>query len=362
MAPKSKTGKKAPVTKKTGTSSVTKGLQLSAAQWKAYGAAYSTSAKAGYASLALQQRRAAFSMAVQNVIASRLSAAHKLRKIAAAQHSVARTAAIAAFAARQSYRQSRLAHQNAALQQRVFADYERHVQAASRAQYAYKGEKAYAHAAVMRTMTTVQATSYETAVWARAVKVARAASNSTVRQPASAALKADLANIRANAQAAALAAARATPKGRTAPRPARLHPLGFMHGFGDPGGYDCLPAAVANHLLLDLGVRLDARQYSALVHVCGETGEVEEALFSLSRYTPWDLSAPLLTGYAPVPWNPARVLLVGYDSQEGRHAAVSAGNGNVVSWGEVLPLAETLADGAVVEEAWDLLWVRHRPL
>ena len=398
MAKKSKV--KAKATKATVAKAKPGGLQLSAAQRKAYNSAYSASYKTGEAALTAQYkaaskarvaaatarnqaeqiafRRQAIANAAQSLRRSRLSAASSMQKVAAASHARARTAAIAAFAVSQSLRQAKLAHQNAALEQRVYADFERHMTILGRAQFVAKGEKAYAHEAVMRTLTTAEALGIEEVAFARAAKTAKRAVARTpaaykrktespaVKAANQAQNKAAQTRIKATARAAGLAAAEAVPPvkkaPRTAPRPARLHPLGFMHGFGDPDGEDCLPASVANHLLLDLGVRLASREYDELARKLAGTGEIKDALDLLAKSPPWNDGAPLLVGYGQVPYNPARVLVIGYDSQEGRHAAVSAGNGNVVSWGEVLPLAETLAEEAVVEEAWDLLWVRHRPL
>jgi hypothetical protein len=404
VAKKAKVNPKA--TKATAATAKPRGLQLSAAQWRAYDSAYTAAYKSGEAALTAQYkasnaaaaakrvaaataryqaaqiayRRQAIASAAQSLRKYRLGAATSMQKVAAASHQSASTAAIALFAVSQSLRQAHLAHQNAALVSRVYADFERHLQILGRKQYVAKGEKVFAHDAVMRTLTTAQALGIEQVRFSQAVSTAKAATayvykpaaykayTSTPAQKAAnqVVAKAAQTRIKATAKAAGLAAAEAvTPvkkAPRTAPRPAGLHPLGFMHGFGNPDGDDCLPASVANYLLLDLGVRLTAREYAELVHKLSFDGEIEDALESLSLCPPWNDGAPLLAKYSRVPYNAARVLLVGYDSQKGRHAAVSAGNGNVVSWGEVLPLAETLAEDAVVEEAWDLLWVRHRPL
>lgn len=411
-----KTKAKAKAAQATVAKAKPKGLQLSAAQWKAYDKAYAAAYKSGESALTAQYkaadaaskaastaaykarvaaataryqaeqiayRRQALNNAAQSLRKYRLGAASSMQRVAAASHQAASTAAIAKFAVSQSLRQAKLGHQNAALVNRVYADFERHVQTLGRLQYVAKGEKVFAHDAVMRTLTTAQALGIEEIRFAQAVKTAKAATSSVTsvnpggvkkkaytytETPAKKAAnqsvaKAAQARVRASAKAAGLAAAESvTPvkkAPRTAPRPGVLHPLGFMHGFGSPDGLDCLPASIANHLLLDRGVRLNEQQYAELVRKVHDDGEIEDALKSLSAGPLWG-GDPLLAGYGRVPWNPARVLLTGYDSQEGRHAAVSAGNGNVVSWGEVLPLAETLADGAEVEEAWDLLWVRNR--
>ncbi|HVT97637.1 MAG TPA: hypothetical protein VHE33_09025, partial [Acidobacteriaceae bacterium] len=354
-----------------------KGLQLSAAQWKAYGAAYSASAKAGYATLAAQNRAIALHNAANTLQASRLQAALSLQKKVAVAHANARTAAIASYAASQTYRQSILAHQNIALKTRIYADFERHVLLAGRLQYIYQGEKVYAHNAVMRTLTSQQALNTEEQRFARASKTAKAAARSVAPGKASTgaksaqalADKAAVNTIKAQAKAAGMAAALAVPpapkkktaakKSRTAPRPQTLAPLKFLHGFGNPDGEDCVAAAIANHLLCDKGIRLSPAQYLALTETVPDGSSIEDALFRVMVSPPWK-DGPNLIGYCEVPFCPSRVLVLGYEAEEGPHAAASVGNGFVLSWGEVLQLKATQAAGAQIEECWNLAWIRHR--
>lgn len=353
-----------------------KGLQLSAAQWKAYGAAYSASAKAGYATLAAQNRAVALHNAANTLRASRLQAAVRLQKTTANAHAAARTAAIASYAASQTYRQSILAHQNIALKTRIYADFERHVLLAGRLQYIYQGEKVYTHNAVMRTLTSQQALNIEEQRFARASKTAKAAARSvapgkaaTGKSAQALADKAAVNTIKAQAKAAGMAAALAVPpaprkktaakKSRTAPRPQTLAPLKFLHGFGSPDGEDCVAAAIANCLLCDKGVRLSPAQYLALTETVPDGSSIEDALFQVMTRPPWE-DGPNLIGYCQVPFCASRVLLVGYEAEEGPHAAASVGNGFVLTWGEVLQLESTQAPGAQIEECWNLAWVRHR--
>lgn len=352
MAPKSTVTAKTAAPKKTGTSSAVSGLQLSAAQWQAYNAAYTASASKAYQALAAQNLRQA-----------RLSAVYSLRKKVAAKHAQARAAAIAAFAVQQSFRQSRLAHQNAALQQRVYADYMRHVQVAGRLQYAYKGESAYLHTAVMRTLTNAQAASVIAAGYATAAKAAKAAVNST-SSTRTAAQKAASAQIRATAQAAGLAAAKATPAGRTAPRPVKLGPLCNPRSvglFGDPKGYDCVAAAIASHLSFTTAYDLSDTEYEYLVLALGPAPVIEDALRTVHELPPpWAENAPRLTRYAPaVPANGTR-LVAGFATEKGPHAALLMSDLLIASWGEVLHLEEVMLPGTGIEEAWDLTWEVRR--
>jgi hypothetical protein len=418
MAPKAKAPAKA--VKATVTTAKPKGLQLSAAQWKAYDKAYSAVVTAGFAALRVQaqnaslaRRRAAFNAGVQSIMRSRLNVAHKLAKITEASHRKAQTAAIAAFAAKMSYRQSVLGHQNAALKARIFADYERHVRQSARLQYIYKGENVYRHTAVMRTLTTAQATSLLRAQQAKAARTAVKALKSVStsgKAASSAANKAAAAKIRAQARTAGLAAANAVPvakrgrpksavksakarakahrtahntasatakatiaarkKGvkrapRTAPRPPDIRPgLLAPRAYGNPAGYDCVAAAIANHLLYETGYRIGRRAYSALADALGGAPVICDALEQVMKHPPWGAGGPLLAAYVPVeyPLQAARKTVAGVCSPEGSHAVVALETGSVVSWGEILPLREVCVAGTGIEEAWDLLWILPRQL
>ena len=350
MAPKPKV---TPARKKaTAHTAKPKGLQLSAAQWKAYTSAYNATANAGFTKLAIQS-------SAQGLRKYRLGAAYSLQKKVAAAHSAARTAAIAKFAAAQTLRQSRLGHQNRALQNRVYANYARHVQVASRLQFAYRGERAYLHTAVMNTLTTAQAVAIETAAYAKAAKAAKAAVTSTTRPGASSAQSSPaVARITAAAKAAGLAAAKATPAGRTAPRPGELAPGGSF-GFGSPDGYDCVAAAIASHMELETGYQLSRRQFGKLAMALGEAPAIEEALNVVMRTPPWRFFVPQLTGYAKVPPVLRRGVIAGFATATGPHAALLTGSrGYIVSWSEVLSLDQVLLPGTEIEEAWALTWVR----
>ncbi len=362
MSPKPKTKPKAPqATSQTGRP---KGLQLSAAQWRAYNQAYGAVIKAGFAALRVQQQNAAlarrrqqFNAAVQRLRNSRLNAAYKLTKKTAAARQAASTASIAAFAAKMSYRQATLGHQNAALKARIFADYQRHVQQAARLQYAYKGENIYRHEAVMRTLTDTQAAARIQARQAAAAKAGKTANraaksaSTSAAAASSTAAKAAAAKIRAQARAAGRAAAASVPppakrpvrhrlahsakpvhrvkqkktkhkrrvkrssghghvtsvhsvkpvtpvkkKSRTAPRPDGLV-AETRFGYGDPDGYDCVAAAVAGHMLISTGYKLSARQYAQLVRALGPGPSIEGALEEMLQLPLWKRRVPLLVKY-----------------------------------------------------------------
>lgn len=361
MAPKPKA--KAAAKTATKAKAKPKGLQLSAAQWKAYTAAYNASATAGFKALSAQLAAANRQRAIQSAAAGlqkgRLAAVHTLQTKVAAAHAAARTAAIARYAVGQSYRQSKLAMQNKALVARVYADYQRHVQVAARLQFTYKGEKAFLHTAVMSTLTTQQAVAIETAAFAASAKAAKAAATSTSQTATtkSATPSPAVARILANAAAAGLKAAKATPAGKAAPRPAHLPPAQLTEPFGDPGGRDCVAAAIASSLLLDTGCRLSNLQYIDLVYAIGPDAEIGTALEQLQVVHPWypEDEIPRLVRASPDSLDKlAGGHVIGFQTVNGGHAALYLGAGLIASWKETLPLREVLE--GTVEEAWDLEW------
>lgn len=398
MAPKAKAPAKA--AKATVATAKPKGLQLTTAQWKAYGAAYSAFAKAAYANLAAQHRQAALNAAALNIRKSRLQAAASMLKKTAVAHQKARTAAIAAFAARMSLQQARNAHQNRALVARVQASTERHLQVARRTQYVYKGEKAFAHEAVMRTVTSAQAMTLAQSQFSKAIKAAKAGVTST--RTSSAASQAANAAIVAGARAAGLAAAMAlpgppsraalsaaaktrakaqqqaraatakstakgvhkvakgakkktVPKARTAPRPPSRYPVAMDGPLwrGDPDGYDCVAAAIANAYHFDTGLTFTDRQYKMLVTGIGAAPSLEFALWETARMGEAGMLPRLVSA---VPDDPALLAggnVIGFTTAQGEHAAVYFASGLVVSWSEVYYKADL---GTRTEESWDLQW------
>lgn len=205
---------KAPVAKKAAKGAVAKqptkvkakakGLQLTTAQWAAYNKAYAATATATRRSLAIKSMATGYRK-------YRLQAANATIKKYQVARASAQAAAVAAYASRMTFNQSRLAHQNAALQHRIELDMYNHANLAGRLQYDQAGVKAYAHSAVMRTVDTAQATTHESQVYAKLLKTARKASKSTLKKfkPGS-----NSKVIAAAAQAAGLAAAAATPPGK----------------------------------------------------------------------------------------------------------------------------------------------------
>jgi hypothetical protein len=322
----------------TGNKTSAKGLQLSAAQWKAYHAAFAATAQRLRYNALLQAR-------ATGMRKYRLAAAYSSLKRAAASRAAAQTSAIAAYAARRTYIQSRLGHQNAALQARVELAMYRHANLTGRLQYIQGGEKAYAHRAVMRTVTQAQAVTAERAILSKAYRVASKAGRSTTTSRKTTPLSRA---ITAQAQAAGLKAAKAAV-GRTAPPP----------WAGNETTPNCVVMAIANHLIACRGLRADEASIRELEEMCGPEPTIEEALWNA-----WMMHFPRghlahIGNYQALPEDELLStlqlmghLIVGYQSANGPHAAVTLSGGQVISWGEVIEREKT-----PVEEAWIIEWV-----
>lgn len=105
-----------------------RGLQLTTAQRAAYNKAY-------YATATRLRNKLALASAAQGLRKGRLQAVASLSKKYAIARGAAQRAAIASNATRMSYRQSRLAHQNSALQARIEHNMAHHAALSGRLQY-----------------------------------------------------------------------------------------------------------------------------------------------------------------------------------------------------------------------------------
>ena len=346
---------KAVAAKATVTKAVPKGLVLSTAQWKAYNAAYNAAAGAARNKIALQASATRFRK-------SRLGTAHAMMKTAAVSRRASRVAAIAAYATRRSWVQSRLGHQNAALQARIENDMYRHAAIAGRLQYAAAGEQAWAHAAVMGTVDQAQALAYETAQFKLINKTARKAAKSTVNTGQKTTLS--KAQSTAIAKAGSTAGLKAAAKVRTAPRSAiAALPRRRSQWLGDETEPRCIVFAVANHLLKTQLVKADDRDIDDLAEMAGPEPTIEETLWR-AYMSGWpsrkivDVAVVRLADYHRVAASPLHLnvlsLVIGYEvmTDDGLrdHAALSLPGGRIVSWG-----SETKRESPV-EEAWELLW------
>jgi hypothetical protein len=338
-APKGKRGR--PAGSKTGKKTA-RGLQLSAAQWKAY--------RAGAAA---KSRQIAISRAASGFRRSRLAAAYSTAKKYNAVYHSAQTAAVAAFAVKQSYLQSVRGHQNASLQNRIKADYFRHAKILGRLQFAQAGERKYVTKAVLRTVTQSQAVAHEKQVFAHARRAAGKASRSVQASPGSGRNRSKFtAAQQASVVAAGLAAARKAPAGRQAP--SSLVATGKDQGpwLGRPEDANCVPVAVANAMLLHTGYRVPPLMFRRLERACGPGATIPQGLAVLGDVLAVAGHPVRVAGVTRVPAALGLVPghVIGFRAPLGPHAAVSLPGRRVISWGQELPYEGT------TEEAWAVSW------
>src|SRR5580698_1643974 len=370
MAPKAKVAPKA--TKKPAAKAVTKtkakpkGLVLSSAQWKAYNKAYNAVASAA-------AQRVALNKAAQRFRKYRLQSAYSTLKASNVATHNAQTAAIAAFAAKMSWQQAKNAHQNKALNARIELDAFNHANMAGRLQFAQAGVKAYARAAVMRTVDTQQAISYEKKIFAAAARASKAAKKSVVKkstkrtaigaainaQASAAGLKAakavkgtsKVAKPKAKKAAAPVATVKKTgsqsakapvakAKARTAPyRGAMREPTFDGNGHWILGLNDfegtCIMTAVANALYHQTRWRLPNEDIAYWTGRAGKRPTIPGVLQMLRELQPW----PEVLLLPPRPFAPFNI--VGYTVESGEHAAF-AFDGKMVSWAELIEEPEEI--------------------
>jgi hypothetical protein len=333
-----------------------KGLQLSAAQFKAYNAAFAATASR-------LRQQALLNSSATGLRKYRLNAAYASLKKLAVARSLVRRNAVAAYAMRQTWNQSRLGHQNAALQSRVEQRMYHQATLLGRAQFARAGEAKYAHAAVMRTVTQAQAVNFQRAFYGKVSKIAKKAGRSTKPGKATPLSK----SITATANQAGLKAAKAVKPSKTRTAPAVYGPWGMMMGqppktgpiewVGDEFTPNCVIVAVANHVQKMRSVTITPRLLQELTDACPAEPLIEQVL-----YTCWEIGWPYkvhLTGYTErigedgaFASQLAENLVIGYRTECGDHAALLLKGGRVVSWGA----EQDFDPETVVEEAWEIRW------
>lgn len=329
-----------------------KGLKLTTNEKAAYNKAFAAAATK-------TRKKIALSSASQGLRKYRLQAAYKtVKKASNAKHN-AQAAAVAAYASRMSWSQSRLAHQNSALQARIEQDMYKHAELAGRLQYVQAGEKAYAHQAVMRTLDTVQATSIESKVFRKAHKAAKKASKSTLSKSkiSNAAAKAI---VKSGTAAGLAAAAKAAPSRGCVPLRGELAAAKRLreieqprcNWYGDEVSPNCIIFAVANSLLMAKGIPASAKDLQELTDACGDKPTIEQVLWQ-AYLTGWPNHRLVrLHDYRPAArsgWDKPG-LVIGYKTEYGDHCSLSLEESVVVSWGS------TVTRTTPVDEAWELTW------
>ena len=420
---------KAPASKKTAKAKVTpkatvhtakpKGLQLSAAQRKAYRTAYAAAAHQ------VRQKKA-FQAAVNRLQRYRLGAANSTMQRYNAYMGVVHAAATAAYATRLTWMQSRAGHQNKALQARIELDMYNHANVLGRLQYGQAGEKAYVNRAVMRTLDDNQANAYVKQLWAKIAKTAKKASKSTYKQTKkpSAASKATTKAAAAAGRAAGLKAAsapalvksakaakqkkakqrsaRASKKGRaTAAATVKKHqqakksshargaqskkapvakakartaymggmlpglqgktqPTGPKPWLGNETDPHCIAFAIANHLQQMRSVTVNAGNIAELVEAAGPDATIEETLWQVYLLG-WPACTTVHLGdYSPVAADEMQTTLnllsVVIGYDHETEEGVTGHAALSLPVGQVVTWGQLADRPAEVDEAWVLRW------
>jgi hypothetical protein len=330
---------------------------LSPAQFKAYQKA-AQKVQQGQQAEALRRRRLA-------------SAAKVNKKLAVARRSASRSQ-VAAYAARQTFRQAVSGHQSSMLRKRAAANVFRLQQRATQARFIFRGESIHAHTTRMQTLTSAQAAATYQKFRQSAIRRNNQKLKSKNLKPRKKRKARKTGGYSAAAKSAGMRAARqvrpaqatkakntktnankaAQSKKKTAAKPkqvkAAVHRAGvnreWVTAGNTQGVENCAAVALANHLLAWTGYRLTDDQVMDLHFAGGDTlqGVIEAA--------GWDNvaveMAVLLDGLDGFPVGS----LVSYDTPYGPHAAVLLGEGNVAAWGEVVKLTEP------IEEGWFVQW------
>lgn len=380
MASKSTTTAKSAKSKVTtkNTAKATKGLNYTAAQWKAY----TKAANSAYAN-ALNQASAA------RYRKGRLTSAYTQLKARQAANMKAKTASIAAYAAKQSYRQSIYGAQNQALQARVYADYYQKNTLLGRAQFAQSGTRKWSQKGVLRTVTSKQAMTHvlqnaakraaakattkkttgtipkaktkPTAATKRYAAIAAAAgkaaaaklpgpSKATTTKKTSATSKATKSTAKKGVTAANAQTAKAPTAKKTTAVKAKASAPHEQTGKWTAQPYNCcIPAALSNTLLLQAGFAMIDFDMNRMQRYAGGEHATTESVLSVASYmadwSGWHCSFSKAD-------EPSKGDIVVYGSRYGDHAAMYLGNGQVATWG-----SEESIDGPVYE-CWRVTWKR----
>jgi hypothetical protein len=157
--------------------------------------------------------------------------------------------------------------------------------------------------------------------------------------------------VRAARQAANRVSSKApTPRYRTAPGSAPSLNQTWVTAGNDLGEKNCVAVALANHLLYRTGYRVP----DSMVEWLGKywTKTIQDALERIDSDNVW--KPAYVTEYGMVhPLDAEPGMVIGYETQQGSHAALLLPGNMVVSWGEVVPLE------AEIDEAWEITWTNH---
>lgn len=276
-------------------------------------------------------------------------------------------AAVATQAARATYAQSRLAHQNSALQSRIENNMYNHLRVSQTQQYTQAvAHTSYAAVAILSrvklaatraaksVLPPAKNSQYAPSVSAPARPVRPRATRA--RKPRTAPLFPDGSpNYAAAASACAAGYAAAMYAAHTRTVAPIKQTAAQSKWVGDEFTPNCVVVAIANSLLRDKGVRPTEHHMRELTEACLEKPTIEEVLWT-TWLIGWPGGGVHLRMYRPVtgPAMEDELLVIGYEAKTDAgmqpHAALSLGEGKAVSWGSVTEI------DTPVEEAWELEW------
>jgi hypothetical protein len=326
---------------------------------------FSAPQKAAYQKASRQAiQKAQFRTQVAKLQARRLQGAAKATRKLNLKYQQAVRARVKVLAQTRTYRQTVSGRQNRVLRVQAAHALFKSQSVATNRQFAYLGERIHRKTTVLQTVTTKQAANQVTSFRKQARKAAirkqalkpvsgkrpgrpkrkttRTKKSSAYTHLGKAAGLAAANSISARVKAAT--SSHKTPaksKKRKAAVNQQWVSRGWITGGNTAGRENCVAVALANHMFLWTGRRMDAHDLDWLSEFGGDT---------LPSCLVLAQSLGLVASYERL-WSAVPGSLIGYESPYGPHAGVLASANLVVSWGDVTPL------NAEIEEAWAAEWL-----
>lgn len=347
MAAKSKAKpKKAAVSKTTAKTKVQKAKKPTAGMTAAQVKAYNSASKA-------QTKAAKIQANAKSYRSKRLATAKRTEAAARALYKSAASARTVAYATRRSSAQAISQHQTASLRKAAAYRVFNATRIASSRKFQAAGEALHARQNTLQTVTADQAIAVERRLSAKATITAKRRSAKTRKTTKTKSTSTKKKGLSQAAVKAGLSAASKVKSAKTAAKPKAsvITPAvnsEWVTAGNDQGVDNCLPVAIANHLLAWTNFRLDDDQVNLIQ---GET--VYDALRFLEETDPFDnvhveVFAELTDTHHDIPGS-----LICFETPKRiEHAGLLIGSG-VVSWGEVSPMPEAIS------EAWYIRWRTH---
>lgn len=321
-----------------------------------------TKSRAHYTAAQSQAYQAASKSAIQNAQTNanavalrqrRLQGVAKARSKLAAKGVQLYGARIKKLAVSRTYKQAAAAHQSKIVVNTAAAHLFKAQQVATNRQFAYSGEAIHLHTTTLQTLTSAQALS--AAKRASALARARAVTAGSKKKPNvthTRKAKTSRSKYTAVGQAAGRAAAAKVPATRSAPlhRDAPLTDADWIVAGNDREKENCVTVAIANHLLLQTGLRLRDSDIASSPWLCSR---IDYMLSRIDNNVLWDGIG--MDEYGMIdPGDAKPGDLVGFNVEVGEklvaHCGVLMEGNQVVSWGEIMDLP------SAVDEAWEIVW------